>query len=51
VRAGDPGRFVSMRGADLDRLLALVAVLLGLDVAPKAILGLLLVYLWWRSHD
>jgi hypothetical protein len=36
-----------MRGHDLDRLLALVAVLLGLDVSPKALLAIVLVYLWW----
>jgi hypothetical protein len=38
-----------MRGADLDRLLALVAVLLELGVSPKTLLALVLVYLWWRS--
>jgi hypothetical protein len=36
-----------MRGADLDLLLALVAILLGLDVSPKTLLALVLVYLWW----
>ena len=39
-----------MHGPDFDRLLAVVAVLLALDVGAKWILALVLVYLWWRSE-
>jgi hypothetical protein len=39
-----------MRGSDLDRLLAVVGVLLGLGVSSALILSLVLGYLWGQSR-